>query len=85
MSLQILSVPVIPLWCCCTGAGFFLYFVSWYDILETRRSRASGWRLFPPSLMKGGGAMVTYAELFQLLMLLVAFAGLIFQISSKRK
>ena len=29
--------------------------------------------------------MVTYAELFQLLMLLVAFAGLIFQISSKRK
>ena len=29
--------------------------------------------------------MVTYPELFQLLMFLVAFAGLIFQISSKRK
>ncbi len=29
--------------------------------------------------------MVTYSELFQLLMLLVAFAGLIIQISSKRK
>ncbi len=29
--------------------------------------------------------MVTYSELFQLLMLLVAFAGLIVQISSKRK
>ena len=29
--------------------------------------------------------MVTYSELFQLLMLLVAFAGLIYQISSKRK
>ena len=28
--------------------------------------------------------MVTYSELFQLLMLLVAFAGLIVQISSKR-
>lgn len=29
--------------------------------------------------------MVTYSELFQLLMFLVAFAGLIIQISSKRK
>ena len=29
--------------------------------------------------------MVTYSELFQLLTLLVAFAGLIIQISSKRK
>ena len=29
--------------------------------------------------------MVTYSELFQLLMFLVAFAGLIFQISDKRK
>ena len=67
------------------GRDFSLYFVGWYAILDTRRSRASGWRLFPPSLMKGGGAMVTYSELFQLLMFLVAFAGLIFQISSKRK
>lgn len=29
--------------------------------------------------------MVTYSELFQLLMFLVAFAGLIIQILSKRK
>ena len=61
-----------------------MYFVGYYDILKIRRSRASGWRLFPPSLMKGGGAMVTYSELFQLLMFLVAFAGLIIQISKRK-
>nr|DAI22837.1 MAG TPA: hypothetical protein [Caudoviricetes sp.] len=31
------------------GAGFFLYFVSCCVILWIRRSRASGWRLFPPN------------------------------------
>ena len=29
--------------------------------------------------------MVTYSELFQLLMVLIAFAGLIIQITGKRK
>ncbi|WP_419077727.1 hypothetical protein [Phascolarctobacterium faecium] len=34
----------IPLFCVNRRAGFFLYFVGWYAILDTRRSRVRGWR-----------------------------------------
>lgn len=41
--------------------------------------------VIPTIPLRGGGVMVTYSELIQFVIMLVTFAGLILQISSKRK
>ena len=54
-------------------------------ILRLGAAVPSGWRLFPPHPIRGEVVlMVTYAELFQLLLVLIAFAGLIIQISKRK-
>ena len=41
--------------------------------------------VIPTIPLRGGGVMVTYSELIQFVIMLVTFAGLIIQISDKRK
>lgn len=71
-------MSALQLHCGCLFCRFLLYF---------RQGAAvpSGWRLFPTSSHRGEVMlMVTYAELFQLLLVLIAFAGLVFQISKRK-